>query len=265
MKTIKFNNKSYQIPTCWEEVTLEMQIKVSDIAAGEKYVQTLGIIAGYTGIDVQELKNSPINNLVDVMKQLKFIDKPIPAEPIFKFEFKGSEYIINPDILNQEFQDFVAIQTAIAEHADSQWKLTPYILAVMAKKAGETLDDFDVNTRAKEFLQLDVTIANRVSAFFLNNTKILNLLMMYSSPVAREEILQSKIGELNSSLNKLQKQRGGNLLIRLWIMTSRKYIKFLRKEWERYFNSPASDNSKKKWNTTYTKFLWKNRKPKVNK
>ena len=264
MKKIKFNNVEYSVPTKWEEVTLAMQIKVSDVAAQQQYVKTLGIIAGYTGISVDELKISPVHSLTKVMKQLEFLQTDIPNEPIYNFTFNGHNYHVTDNILEQEFQDFVAIQTAIGEHKENIWKLTPYLLAVMAKREGETLDDYDINKRAEEFKQLDVVTANRVSAFFLSNTKALNFVMTLSSPEVIEGILRNKNQELQDSLNKLRKQRGGNLLIRLWIMTSRKYIKFLNKNWEKFYNSPASNNSKKNWMQTCKSWLYRKRKTNLN-
>jgi len=246
-KEIQFNNKKYQCPVSWADVTLRMQMEVSTIANEQQYIKTLGILAGYTSIPVEELKQAKIQDLKRVMQHLDFISEPIPSEPVMAFSFNGHDYIIPPNILEQEFQDYVAIQTAIAEHGDNQWMVTPYILAVMCKRDNgeETLDDYDIIARAEEFKDLPITIANGIAGFFLSNTQVYKSILMLSSPEVLTEIASGKTKELQDSLSQLRKQRGGNLLIRLWIMISRRYIKSSNRKLEKYFNLLQSKPSKK--------------------
>jgi len=263
MKTIQFLNKKYDIPESWDEVTLKMQMQVSTISHQEKYIKTLGILAGYTGIPVEDLKTAKVNDLERVMKSMTFLQDAIPEEPVMEFSFNGHDYQVATNIIEQQFQDFVAIQTAISNNGETKWLATPYILAVMAKRGEETLDDFDVNARAKEFEDIPISIANGVAAFFLSNSKVSRSITMLSSPEVQKDILHAKVEELNLSLNKLKQQRGGNILIRLWIMTSRRYIKSLRCQLEKSFSSQPSNNSKKKWKQTFRRLRLKMRKEKV--
>jgi len=250
MKTIQFLNKKYIIPESWDDVTLKMQMEVSSVAAQQTYVKTLGILAGYTGIPVEELKTAKISDLERVMKSMTFLQTPIPEAPVFNFNFNGKNYVVQENILEQQFQDYVAIQTAIGEYGENKWMVTPYILAIMCKHDKETLDDFDINTRAKEFEELPISIANGISTFFLSNLTVSKSIMMFSLPEVQESIIQSKINELKHSVEQLRKQRGGNLLIRLWTMILRKYIKSLECHLAKYYNLPASKHSKKKWKPT---------------
>jgi len=263
MKEIQFLNKKYKIPESWDDVTLGMQMQVSTVASQQTYVKTLGILAGYTGIPVEDLKAAKINDLERVMKAMTFLQEPIPEEPVFKFELHGKEYVVNANILDQQFQDYVAIQTAISEYGENKWMVTPYILAVMAKHNEETLDDFDILERAKEFEDIPIPIANGITAFFLSSLKVSKSITMFSSPEVVESIVQSKVKELKDSVEQLRKQRGGNLLIRLWIMILRKYIKSLECHWEKYCNSLQSKPSKKRWKLTSMRLRWKKRKEKI--
>lgn len=258
MKIIQFNNKKYEIPTSWDDVTLKMQMQVSTISHQEKYVKTLGLLGGYTGIPVEELKSAKVNDLERVMKHLTFLSKEISDKPVMEFDYKGNHYTIPPTIIEQQFQDYVAIQTAIAEYGDNQWLVTPYILAVMCKRNNEeSIDDFDIRERAKEFNDIPVTIANGIAGFFLNSSLGYKSIMMLSSPEVQRETVQSKIEELNLLLSQLKKQRGGNLLIRLWVMISQKYTKYLNKNLEKYFNSQQSKSLKTKWKQMFSRFQLK--------
>lgn len=262
MKSITFNKQKYNIPTSWDEITLGMQIKVSQVASKQQYVKTIAILAGYTGIAVEELKTAKVHQLTKVMKALSFIKTPIPDEPVMEFEFNGKKFLIKNNMLEQEFQDYVSIQTAIAEHENNQWNVTPIILAVMCKHGDETLDDFDIMERAKEFEGLPLPIANGIAGFFLSQIKVSNYITMFSSPKVREDILQSKMQELNSTINQLRKQRGGNLLIRLWVLILRKYMKYLNKQLVKSYSSPQSSSLKTKWIRTYKKLVSKMQKVK---
>jgi hypothetical protein len=253
MKTIKFNNKQYQVPENWSEVTLGQQIQVSEISHGEKYVKTLGIIAGYTKIPVDELKHAKIQDVNAIMESLTFLQDDISEEPITEFQFRGETYYVHQNLLEQEFQDFVSIQTAIAEAGDKRWQASPYILAVMAKRQGETLDDYDIRARAKAFQELDVVTANRVAAFFLSSSKVLKSISMLSSPAIQQEALRNKWRELKDSVKQLKKQHGGNLLIRLWTTILLRWTTYLEKQWEKSCSSPASKPSRKKWKTIYNR------------
>ncbi|GAF77899.1 unnamed protein product [marine sediment metagenome] len=261
MKNIQFNNKKYDIPTVWDDVTLKMQMQVSTISHKEKYVKTLGLLGGYSGIPVEELKKAKLNDCERVMKHMTFMGEPVPDEPVLEFDYAGHHYMVPSTMIEQEFQDYVAIQTAVAEYGDNQWMVTPYILAVMCKRDDEeSIDDFDINERAKHFEDIPIGIANGVAAFFLSNSLAYKSIGMLSSPEVIHATVQGKIEELNHSLSQLRKQRGGNLLIRLWVTMSRKYTMYLSRNWEKSFNSQQSKSSKKKWKQMFSTSQWKMRR-----
>jgi hypothetical protein len=237
MKKIQFNNKSYDIPTKWEEVTLEQQIEVSEIATNNQSVRMLSILSAYTGIPVNELKKSKTSKLMTVLNKLTFINTPIPNTPIIKFKFSGETYYISESFIDQEFQDYVSIQTIIAEYKENIWKSTPHILAVMAKKEGESLDDYDVNKRAELFKKLPLNIVNGVNTFFLSNLIGLNTYTQLSSQKTVTKLLKEEENKLNLLINKLEQQRGGRWHIRLLTTIYIKLIKSLKKGLVKYYNS----------------------------
>ena len=264
MKTIKFNNKEYSIPQAWNEVSIRQQILAESLSNTQTHVKSLGVIAAYTGIDIQELKQVQTKDLLEVMSLLSFIDKPLSKEPLFEFEYKGDKYNVAETILKQFFQDWVAAQTAIAEYKDDNWKQLVYLLAIMAKRDGETLDNYDVNERAEHLMDVDVDTCHRVGAFFLSNQMASDFILTYSSPEVQQEILQNKLKELNHTLSKLKKQRGGKWYIRLWIFVIKMWIKFSMRQWEKYYNSSHSNNSTKSYNRIWKRLRLMKRREKTN-
>lgn len=260
MKTIEFNKNKYIVPESWKEVSVKQQIEAHRLSQNEKYVKAIGVLSAYTNIPVEDLKKAKTPMLLETMKHLAFINTPISSEPLFEFEYKGDKYNVVENIMQQQFQDFIALQTAIAEYKDDYWKQLTFILAIMAKKKGETLDSYDVTERASYLEDIDVETVNRVAAFFLSSKKALRLISALSSPQAQGIILQSKSEELSSTLSRLKTLRGGNLLIRLWIFVSRLWLRFYMRQWEKRFNSQHSSKPKKSWKQTYKKLLSKMQK-----
>lgn len=264
MKTIKFLNKNYNCPESWQDVSVRQQIEVETLSNTQTYIKSLGVISAYTGIPIDEIKKANIKDLLEVMQSLSFIDSELSKEPLFEFEYKGDKYSVSETILKQEFQDWIAAQTAIAEYRDNNWKQLVYLLAIMAKRDGESLDSFDVNERAEYLMDIDVETCQRIGAFFLSNQRVLEFISMYSSPEVQREIAQSKIKELRHTVDKLKKQRGGNVLIRLWIGVMRLSIRFYTRQLEKLCNSQVSDNSIKNSNRTWKKLQWMKRKQKIS-
>jgi hypothetical protein len=254
MKTITWNDKKIILPEGWHEVTIKQQMIAEKINSTQKHIKSLGIMSAYTGIDVKDLKEAKTNSLIEIMSNLNFISKPINNEAIFKFTFIGEEYNVAETMLKQQFQDFVACQTAMAEYRGEYWKQAVYLLAIMAKKKDETLDSYDVNERATFFIEngMDVETINRVASFFLSRQRVSNFISVLSLPVVQKAIVQGKLAELEVTLSKLKRLRGGNLLIRLWIFVMRLWIKFYIRHWVKSCNSQVSNNSKKNW-----KQIWK--------
>jgi hypothetical protein len=264
MKDIKLNKVTYSIPSSWREVTVRQQMIAEALTDSQTYVKSLGVLSAYTNIPMEIIKHTPTAELTKIMSELEFINTPIDNTPIFKFTFKGEEYSVGDTLLNNEFQDYVAGQTAMLEYKDNNWKQLSYLVAIMAKKEGETLDSFDLNKRAEYFLDLDVQTINQVAFFLSQNQKTSDLISVLFSPEIIRAGVQSKLNELDNSLNQLRQQRGKNLLIRWWIWTARKYMRYISSQWEKSLNLPASNNSKKSWKWIYRRLLLKKHRKKTN-
>ena len=245
MKKIQFNNKEFNIPQKWDEITLEQQIKVSDIVSIQSHVKMLSILSAYTGIPVQELKTSPIYKVEKVMQHLKFINEPIPSEPVLKFLFKDEYYYITENIIEQQFQDYISIQTILMENKDNIWKALPFMIAVLAKKEGETLDDYDVYERAEEFKQLPLPIVNGINSFFLSSKKVLEYSILLSSQENQIKIVEEKEKELKNLLKQSDQHTGGTLFTRWLITLYKKLILLFVNRLVKYFKSSQSNTSKK--------------------
>lgn len=246
MKEIIFNKKIYNVPTCWQEVTLGMLMRVSEYESMIDDAPIVSIIAGYTGIDVTQLKTSKVQEVQEIMEILEFIYTPYAAQPTNEFTFNGITYAAEPDLSDQKFGDWVAIQTILYNHRENPVRGLPYMLAVYCKKYGETLDDFNVEERQKMFSDVPMTTGKDVEGFFLSFQMALRSLTLISSTEKElEGIVLNKFLELSDTMKKRSQEPGTSLRMKLWILIYRKYLLYLRKQLEASFNSKVTELSKK--------------------
>lgn len=256
MKEIQFNEKKYNIPENWEEVTLGMLMKVSEYETLLNDAPIVSIIAGYTGIELTELKTSRVQEVQEIMETLDFIYTPYEPKPTNKFVFEGVEYMANENIEETEFQDWVSVQTVLYENKNNQVMGLTKLVAIICKKEGESLDDFNVMERAKMFERLPMTIGKDIEGFFLHSLTAYNAItLLYSTIPEQEKLVLHKFSELNDIMKKQQRARGWYSPMRWLIGIYRLYLKFLKRDLERYFNSKSTEISKKNWIMTYKKSL----------
>lgn len=248
MKEITFNEKKYNIPTCWQEVTLGMLVKVSEYESILDDAPIISIIAGYTGIEITELKSSRVEEVREIMEILEFIYTPYEPKPTNEFTFNGIKYAAEPDLSEQKFGDWVAIQTILYNNRENPVGGLPYMLAVYCKKDGETLDDFNVEERAREFLGVPMTIGKDIEGFFLSFQMALRSLTLISSTEKQlETVVLNRFLELSDIMTARSREPGTSLRMRLWIGIYRRYLLYLRKQLEVSFNSKVTELSKKNY------------------
>lgn len=241
MKQIELNGIKYNVPTSWEDITIKDQIRVSEIS--QKYTgltSQLQLLAGYSNIPVDVLKHINIKHLPELLSNLEFINEPLNQDPISKFEYKGDKYYVMPTLIDGEFQDFISLESVIQMYAEKPADGLPFIIAILCKREGETLDSFDIEERAKHFLDLPIDIANRVSVFFSQLEK----LSMINTPTFLEqyqkEVDKKAINQLNELENTMKQSDGQGWLGRLQRKILLKYVQYLKKNYISYLTGTVS-------------------------
>ena len=265
MRTIQFLNKKYEVPTNWNEVSLDMQVKVSEVASLQSHVKMLGIIAGYCGIPVVDLKSAKINKIQDLMASLEFMKEPIPINKSLEWEFEGNEYIVDKNLGDMEFQDFISVQTILSENVETYYKALPIVIAILCKRKGETLDDFDIHERAKVMGRMPISTASSIAAFFLLNENYYKLLTHLSSPHAQQEIVLGKLRELKRTTNLLAQQHGTTMRYKFLMGVIKTYNKYLEQRLLKHFKSSQSKSLTNNWKQTLLNWFMKKLKRKSNK
>lgn len=238
MKTVIIKDKEYSIPTSWEEITLETQIRVNKYIESfeNEKLRQIAMMAAYIGVPLDVLKKMHISDANELAIHLDFLNKPNEVKPQTEFDFNGETYYVGQNLLESEFQDFVSIQNAMQGVSGDTLQALPMIMAIMCKRkingVLESLDEYDVEERAEEFKQIPITVAKNLSVFFYQSMSALQISShLFSNP---KQVALRKIEECRNTINKL----GGRGLLMRWLRgMSLYYLKFIEKRLDRYFTS----------------------------
>jgi hypothetical protein len=238
MKEVLFNEKSYNCPENWQEITVGMQIKVEGVEQLLEEAPIIVIIHGYTGIPIEELKLQRVQEVREILEILEFIYIPYVPSPTNKFIFNGKLYSCNADILDQNFEDWVSIQTILYNYKQNPIDGLTRLIATLCKSDGESLNSFNLSDRAKEFEGLSLTIAKDVEGFFLYSLRAYSVITQLSSTEKQlEGQLLSKLKELKDIMSKRKVESGIFSGMRFRIGIYQLQLKWVEKQLLKYFNS----------------------------
>lgn len=245
MQEIRFKDQVYSIPTSWDEVTIAQQIEADTLA--NEYPNLKGLIerSAYTGIPFQLIREASATDpeLINLFKVTSFIEKQgLPIEPVHEFIHNGHTYSVLDSLLEAQAQDFISTQAIVNESKNngSAWQSMPQLIAIIAKRPGETLDDYKIDVRAKEFETLSLSIANRLYVFFC---LIANAFTTNSHQTLIEQ--NQVITMLIKNLKDTAKQRDGmGWSGRLRMKILLKYLLYLERGWKTFYSGFKSEVSK---------------------
>lgn len=258
MKEVIFNKKTYMVPCSWQEVSLGMVIKVSELDDIIEEAPIISIICGYTGIKDNELRICSMPEVKPILELLDFIYTPYEPQPATAFEFKGEKYMVMESLEKAEFQDWVSSQTVIYQYRDKPVQALPKLIAILCKKDGESLSDFDIEERSQMFLELPITTARDLECFFLHCLRAYNAVtLLYSTIPEQEAIVLNKFLELGNTMKQRQVELGWYSPTRFVIGIYRRYLLYLKRQLEKSFNSKYTEISRKNWIQTSKELLTK--------
>lgn len=268
MKKIKFTYGgeteayTYKVPQSYNDVTLEMQIAVTEASKTFKTDtgKKIAIIAGYCGMDPEKLARTPINDVVPLFSEMGELFKAeLPKEEVFEFEFEKHKYYVAQNLMEQEFQDYISLETILTNNENDVYKSLPKILGIMCKRKDkegkiESLSDYNLAERAAAFNRLPIQLANGVAVFFYRSVKASTIVsQLYSNP---RNLLMQRQEDIESTLNK---RDGMGWLSRCQTALLRIWMRYILKAQEKHFPSSQSKSSKVSWRQTFMTWLRRRR------
>lgn len=236
MNKITINEKVYEYPEKWEEVTFGMwedfQMLLDKKLDGEltySYDTMIDILGLITGVERDVYLNSPKQFFEQVFFSVKFLfDDTLSKIPMSKnIQIDGELWVANEDP-NITFGEWID-RDAVLENYPMNQKLSAMI-AILLRPAGKSYSPEDLQTRQEKIKRQPVVNIYPLISFFLTKKNLLlECLTAYSKGV---ELLQLRTLELEI----YQKNGGGKTSFMSWrakilpslIKSSReKYLKSL--------------------------------------
>ena len=93
------NRKNFDIniPTSWDELTLETFLKVKDLYKEDKQPTYIQLVAALSDKDEKYIKDMPSIVFEKLTEKLYYLNTELKTEPSNKIEINGEEYIINAE------------------------------------------------------------------------------------------------------------------------------------------------------------------------
>ena len=194
MVEITIQDKKYEIPTAWEDMTLEFWCKMysvinkyvrrdedgtilEDISESEVEGAKLNreLFMALTGLKSHEMKNldaDSVNQSVYAFHTTLVEYKP---KGIDRFIFEDEEYFFPKEFLkNNTFGDYIEsthLDETIKMMKHGRFDVLPEQMAILCRKAGEEYDDDKIPEKTKKFTQLKMDLVWEF-AFFLTQQSV---------------------------------------------------------------------------------------------
>lgn len=132
----KKQNFKINIPTKWEEITLNKFIQLQSLYKDDYKPSFIEIISVLSNVDEKELKEAPALIIEKITDKLEYLSQPISNELNNKIIIDNETYQINY-MEELKFGEYVDVNTVL----DADRSNFPAILGIICRKEGETYND----------------------------------------------------------------------------------------------------------------------------
>ena len=225
MVEIKIQDKSYEIPTEWKDITLrywcglysiinkynkrdeEGNVIEEEHSEVELLKMNRDIFMYLTGLSLNkmnELDVDSVNTAVATFSQLLEEYKP---QGIEKFELDGEEYLFPKEFLRRNtFGDYIAathLESTIEIMKHGRFDVLPEQMAILCRRADEEYDDDAIPAKTEKFKELTMDFVWEFSFFLtMQSVKLTRTFQMFLGKT-EEEVQEAKIEflQLDSTTN----------------------------------------------------------------
>ena len=215
MVEIKIQDKSYEIPTEWKDITLrywcglysiinkynkrdeEGNVIEEEHSEVELLKMNRDIFMYLTGLSLNkmnELDVDSVNTAVATFSQLLEEYKP---QGIEKFELDGEEYLFPKEFLRRNtFGDYIEsthLESTIEIMKHGRFDVLPEQMAILCRRADEEYDDDAIPAKTEKFKELTMDFVWEFSFFLtMQSVKLTRTFQMFLGKT-EEEVEEAKI------------------------------------------------------------------------
>jgi len=223
MIEIKIEDKSYEIPTEWKDITLrywcglyEIINKYSKkdeegniIEEEHKEVELLkmnrDIFMYLTGLNQSQMNRLDVESVNSTVATFSSLLSQYEPKGIEKFEFDGDEYLFPKEFLRRNtFGDYIEsthLDSTIEIMKNGRFDVLPEQMAILCRKAGEEYDDDAIPEKTEKFKELSMDYVWEFSFFLtMQSVRLTRTFQMFLGKTEEEvEVEKIKFLQLDST------------------------------------------------------------------
>ena len=215
MVEIKIQDKSYEIPTVWKDMTVEYwcglyaiinQYNKRDdegkiIEEDHSEVQLLkmnrDIFMYLTGLSQNDMEKLDVDSVNAAITAFSGALEEYKPKGIDRFEFEDEVYFFPKEFLKRStFGDYIEsthLESTIDIMKHGRFDVLPEQMAILCRKAGEEYDDDAIPPKTEKFKQLTMDLVWEFSFFLtMQSVKLTRTFQMFLGKT-EEEVEQAKI------------------------------------------------------------------------
>jgi hypothetical protein len=215
MVEIKIQDKSYEIPTVWKDMTVEYwcglyaiinQYNKRDdegkiIEEDHSEVQLLkmnrDIFMYLTGLSQNDMEKLDVDSVNAAITAFSGALEEYKPQGIDRFEFEGETYFFPKEFLKRNtFGDYIEsthLESTIKIMKHGRFDVLPEQMAILCRKAGEEYDDDAIPSKTDSFKKLTMDLVWEFSFFLtMQSVKLTRTFQMFLGKT-EEEVEEAKI------------------------------------------------------------------------
>lgn len=137
MKNFRLNDKDYQAPENWEEMSLKLYVNVakleekkSEYLLGELYL--LKIVEALCDAEDGDLDDLTLEDVNDISQSIGFLKENYNWPNVKTIDIEGTTYVFPSDLNKLTMGEYISMKT-FQENTQSQAEAIPYILAIILR------------------------------------------------------------------------------------------------------------------------------------
>jgi len=165
--------KSFNLPTDWSEVSVEQFAQIFSFNRDEKNAIEISvkILTIFMGISEDDLMAIDYHDFLNLIDNISFTNKEIEGEPVEYVDINDERYYLKSDFSKLTMGEVISIEMIINSSNGNLFSVMPQLLAIFLRKKKENgeLEKFksDFMNRQELFKSLNIKEVYPLFVFFL--------------------------------------------------------------------------------------------------
>ena len=155
MKQFKLNEREYEMPTSWDEMSLSKYVELAKLEElkenfGMPELYLLKVIEALCGAEGGDLDDLTLDMVNELSREVNYLQEQPVWSNSNHIEIEGQDYVFPEDLNKLTMGEYISIKT-LQEQQTSQADLIPWLLAVILRPGKK---EYNEETK-KEFWKQD--------------------------------------------------------------------------------------------------------------